>query len=205
MRGKFITFEGLDGAGKSTFIPLAKEALVRLGRDVVLSREPGGTAIGEKIRGLLLDPESRLSAKTEALLVFAARQQHLQEVIWPALEAGQIVLCDRFTDSTFAYQGGGRGLAMDALAQLEQWVQGPFQPDLTLLFDVDESLGQARLKKDRSLDRFEQEAAEFHRRVRQAYRERSLTYTHRIRLIDASRPMDEIKVVVEKLVTSICS
>lgn len=205
MSGKFITFEGLDGAGKSTFIPHAREALLRRGREVVVTREPGGTVVGEKIRQLLLDPASRLSANTEALLMFAARQQHLQEVIWPAMERNQVVLCDRFTDSTFAYQGAGRGLPIESLAQLERWVQGNFQPDLTLLFDVDEVTSQARLKRDRAPDRFEQEATDFHRRVRQCYRQRSLGEPQRIRSIDASLPIPEIKGIVENLVVSICS
>ncbi|MSQ60533.1 MAG: dTMP kinase [Betaproteobacteria bacterium] len=205
MPGKFITFEGLDGAGKSTFIPFARDVLRAAGRDVVLTREPGGTAMGESIRGILLDPAAQLSPESEALLVFAARQQHLQSVVWPALERGQFVLCDRFTDSTFAYQGGGRGMPEAKLAVLEAWVQRDFQPDLTLLFDVDEAVSQARLKKDRALDRFEQEATEFHRRVRQAYSERAGRYVSRIRLVRAGQGLENVKAEVEKFVLGICN
>ena len=204
MHGKFITFEGLDGAGKSTFIPYAQDILLRAGRQVLLTREPGGTAMGERIRNLLLDPASELSPQSEALLVFAARQQHLQTVVWPALSEGRIVLCDRFTDSTFAYQGGGRGLPVAQLEQLETWVQGDFRPDLTLLFDVDESISQSRLRKERALDRFEQEAVEFHRRVRETYRDRARWFPDRMRLIDAARPKDEVKVIVHKYISEFC-
>ncbi len=204
MRGKFITFEGLDGAGKSTFIPFARAVLLKAGRDVLLTREPGGTVIGESIRTILLDPASQLTPETETLLVFAARQQHLQSVVFPAIGRGQFVLCDRFTDSTFAYQGGGRGIPEARLAALETWVQQDFQPDLTLLFDVDESVSQARLKKERDLDRFELEAIEFHRRVRQTYCERAARYESRIRLVSAGRGIDEIKVEVKNYVLSIC-
>lgn len=203
MTGKFITFEGLDGAGKSTFIPYARELLTAAGRSVLVTREPGGTAAGEKIRQLLLDPASELSARTEALLVFAARQQHLDAVVRPALERGQVVLCDRFTDSTFAYQGGGRGLPIALLERLEDWVQQGFQPDLTLLFDVDEHISQARLRRDRSADRFELEAIEFHRRVRAAYHERARRYPARIRLVDAGQPPEKVKVAVQNYLLSL--
>ena len=204
MRGKFITFEGLDGAGKSTFIPFARDVLREAGRDVLVTREPGGTDIGDRIRQILLDPASQLTPETEALLVFTARQQHLQIVVLPALERGQFVLCDRFTDSTFAYQGGGRGIPEARLAALEIWVQKDFQPDLTLLFDVDESISQARLKKERALDRFEQETIEFHRRVRQTYCDRATRYASRIRMVKAGQGIEDIKVEVKKYVLSIC-
>lgn len=205
MSGKFITFEGLDGAGKSTFIPYARDVLAQAGHDVVVTREPGGTPVGEKIRQVLLDPASELNARTEALLVFAARQQHLDVVVRPALARGQMVLCDRFTDSTFAYQGGGRGLPMAALEQLENWVQEGFQPHLTLLFDVEESISQARLRRDRSADRFEREEGAFHRRVRQAYHERARQHATRIRIVDASQAIDDVKVIVKKYVLGLCS
>jgi dTMP kinase len=204
MPGKFITFEGLDGAGKSTFIPFARDVLLRAGYGVLLTREPGGTAMGESIRHILLDPASHLSPESEALLVFAARQQHLQSVVWPAMERGQFVLCDRFTDSTFAYQGGGRGISEAKLAALETWVQRDFQPDLTLLFDVDETVSQARLKKDRALDRFELEAIEFHRRVRQAYLERARRHGSRIRMVSAGQAIENVQAQVEKLVLGVC-
>lgn len=203
MPGKFITFEGLDGAGKSTFIPFARELLSAAGHNVLVTREPGGTPAGEAIRRLLLDPASQLSARTEALLVFAARQQHLDAVVHPALARGQVVLCDRFTDSTFAYQGGGRGLAMAQLEQLEAWVQQGFQPDMTLLFDVDEHTSQSRLRRDRAADRFELEALDFHRRVRAAYQERARRYAARIRLIDASRTPEQVKVMVQEHLLSL--
>lgn len=203
MPGKFITFEGLDGAGKSTFIPYARDLLSTRGLRVLVTREPGGTPAGEKIRHLLLDPESVLSARTEALLVFAARQQHLDAVVRPALARGEMVLCDRFTDSTFAYQGGGRGLPYEDLEILEDWVQDGLQPDLTLLFDLDERISLARLRQDRSADRFEREAGEFHRRVRDAYHERARLHPGRIRLVDASRPLDEVKVEVKNCISSI--
>ncbi|MFN0316872.1 MAG: dTMP kinase [Burkholderiales bacterium] len=205
MPGKFITFEGLDGAGKSTFIPFAREVLRKAGYDVLLTREPGGTAMGESVRTILLDPASRLSPESEALLVFAARQQHLQSVVWPAMDRGQCVLCDRFTDSTYAYQGGGRGMTEAKLAVLESWVQKEFQPDLTLLFDVEESVSQARLKKDRALDRFELEAIDFHRRVRQAYLERASRYASRVRLVEAGQSIDNVKAEVEKVLLAICN
>lgn len=203
MSGKFITFEGLDGAGKSTFIPYARDLLAARGLRVLVTREPGGTPAGEKIRQLLLDPGSELSARTEALLVFAARQQHLDAVVRPALARGDMVLCDRFSDSTFAYQGGGRGLPYAALEVLERWVQEGFQPDLTLLFDLDERISQARLRQDRSADRFEREAGEFHQRVRTAYHQRARLHPERIRLVDASRPIDEVKIEVKNYLSTI--
>lgn len=183
-RGKFITLEGIDGAGKSTHLAWLVDFLRRQGRSVVQTREPGGTALGEKLRELLLAEPMHL--ETEALLMFAARREHLERVIWPALERGEWVVCDRFTDASFAYQGGGRGLSHDKLAQLETWVQGGFQPDLTLLFDLPVEIAMQRMTSAaRQLDRFEQEQRDFHERVRAAYLDRARQMPERVRVIDA--------------------
>ncbi|WP_126445249.1 dTMP kinase [Sulfuricystis multivorans] len=185
-RGKFITLEGIDGAGKSTHLAWLVEFLRRRGYRVVQTREPGGTPLGEKLRGLLLAEPMHL--ETEALLMFAARREHLGELIWPALERGDWVVCDRFTDASFAYQGGGRGLSAEKLAQLEIWVQGGFQPDLTLLFDLPVEIAMQRMAKaSRQLDRFEQEKADFHERVRAAYLARARRMPERVKVIDASQ------------------
>ncbi|MBI3148659.1 MAG: dTMP kinase [Betaproteobacteria bacterium] len=190
--GRFITLEGIDGAGKSTHVAWLKDAIARRGHRVLVSREPGGTPLGEKLRELLLHQPMRPA--TEALLMFAARREHLETVIWPALEAGQWVLCDRFSDASFAYQGGGRGLAPERLHALENWVHGGFQPDLTLLFDLAPELGQARLAANRGpLDRFEQERADFHARVRDAYLVRAAADPQRIRVIDGSQDIATIR------------
>ncbi|MFM7670414.1 MAG: dTMP kinase, partial [Betaproteobacteria bacterium] len=157
--GKFITFEGVDGAGKSTHITAFAEALRQHGKTVVTTREPGGTPLGEKLRGLLLHEPMHL--ETEALLMFAARREHLAQLIMPALVRGDWVISDRFTDASFAYQGGGRGLSLDKLSQLEQWVHGDLQPDLTLLFDVPLEVARERLQNSRDLDKFEQEQEDF--------------------------------------------
>ncbi|MBM3396365.1 MAG: dTMP kinase [Betaproteobacteria bacterium] len=203
MTGKFITFEGLDGAGKSTFVPYVRERLETAGRTVLVTREPGGTPAGERIRALLLDPASELTPETEALLVFAARHQHLQTVVWPALEKGTYVLCDRFTDSTFAYQGGGRGIPAASLGILESWVQGDFQPDLTLWFDVDEGVSHARLRNDRVLDRFELENGEFYSHVRGGYQARAAADPARIRRVDAAKTPKEVEVILDEYLLDI--
>jgi dTMP kinase len=186
MRGRFITLEGIDGAGKSTHIPWIAEYLGAHGRVVRVTREPGGTPLGERLRALLLDPQQRVSAETEALLMFAARNEHLRLVVVPALERGEWVLCDRFTDATFAYQGGGRGIAAERLETLERWVQGEMQPDLTLYFDVPTEVARGRLDAVRSADRFEREHAEFFERVREGYLTRARRFAHRIRIIDSA-------------------
>lgn len=202
-RGKFITFEGIDGAGKSTHIA-GVVALVRSrGLNVVSTREPGGTPLGEKLRELLLHEPMHL--ETEAMLMFAARREHLAEVIEPALMRGDWVICDRFSDATYAYQGGGRGLDKQKFAALEQWVHGHLQPDLTFLFDLaPEVAGQRIAAQGRELDRFEQEKAEFHLRVRAAYLERAAAAPRRICVINADQSLDEIKKQVEEKVLSIC-
>jgi dTMP kinase len=190
-QGKFITLEGLDGAGKSTHIGWVETFLCARGIETLLTREPGGTPLGEKLRALLL--EDAMHAETEALLMFAARREHLDKVIYPALKRGVWVVCDRFSDASFAYQGGGRGLPEARLARLEDWVHGGFQPDLTLLFDVPVAVSRARLAANVSLDRFEQERAEFFQRVRAAYLERAQRHPERIRVVDAARPLVDIQ------------
>lgn len=190
-KGRFITFEGIDGAGKSTQIA-ATEAWIRaMQHDVVRSREPGGTPLGEKLRELLLHEPMHL--ETEALLMFAARREHLAQVISPALQKGAWVVCDRFSDASFAYQSGGRGLSVDKFFQLEQWVHPGFQPDLTFLFDLDPAKAAERLAAGRQdHDRFEREQREFFVRVREAYLERARRSAGRIAVVDAARPVEEV-------------
>lgn len=203
MRGKFITFEGIDGAGKSSHIAGACEFLSGRGCTVVNTREPGGTPLGEKLRELLLNEPMHL--ETEALLMFAARREHLAAVIEPALARGDWIVCDRFTDATYAYQGGGRGLDRHKFADLEHWVHGHLQPDLTLLFDLPFSVARERIAlQTRELDRFEQERADFHERVRLAYLERAAAAPQRIKIINADRPLAEIKKSVEETILTIC-
>lgn len=201
--GKFITFEGVDGAGKSTHIAAFADALRRHGKNVITTREPGGTALGEKLRELLLHEPMHL--ETEALLMFAARREHLAQVIVPSLARGDWVISDRFTDATFAYQGGGRGLSIDKLTQLEQWVHGDIQPDLTLLFDVPLEVARERLQKTRDLDKFEQEQEDFFVRVRQVYLQRAAQFPKRIRVIDSTKPIDEISREIQKIAAQMSS
>ena len=202
MRGKFITLEGIDGAGKSTHLAWLAARLRRDGRELVVTREPGGTPLGEKLRELLL--HEPMDPGTEALLMFAARHEHLGQVIRPALERGAWVLSDRFTDATFAYQGGGRGIPLEKLTILEQWVQAGLQPDLTLFLDVPVEIGQARLQAAAAaLDRFEQEAPGFHARVRATYLERARTNPRRVRVVDASRPLAVVQNELEVIISSI--
>ena len=201
--GKFITFEGIDGAGKSSHLAGVVDLVRRHGRQVVSTREPGGTPLGEKLRELLLSEAMHL--ETEALLMFAARREHLALVIEPALARGDWVICDRFSDATYAYQGGGRGLDKTKLAQLEQWVHGHLQPDLTFLFDLPPAVaGQRIAAQGRELDRFEQERADFHSRVRQAYLERAAPAPQRIALINADQRLETIKSQVEEMVLTRC-
>ena len=194
MKGKFITVEGIEGVGKTTNIGFIHQQLQAVGRDVVLTREPGGTPLGEAVRGLLLDPEyTGMDSTCELQLMFAARAEHLAKVVWPALEKGQWVLCDRFTDATYAYQGGGRGIDTSVIARLEELVQGDFRPDLTLLLDVPVEIGLARAGKRGALDRFEQEKVEFFERVRSAYLELARRYPERYRVIDAGQPLEAVQ------------
>ena len=199
-RGKFITFEGIDGAGKSTHLAWAADLLRGHGVSVVMSREPGGTILGEKLRQMLLAGEQRIHPETETLMMFTARRQHLEEVIRPALQRGDWVLCDRFTDASFAYQGGGRGVAKQKLEDLERWVHPDLQPDLTLLFDVSAEIGQSRVARIKSPDRFEREDVEFFGRVRNAYLERQQQWPKRIVGIDGSKPVADIQREIEQLI-----
>ena len=193
-KGLLITLEGIEGAGKSTLLDFAGELLRRAGRAVVLTREPGGTATGERIRALLLDRASvDLSDEAELLLIFAARAQHLAEVIRPALSAGEIVLCDRFIDASYAYQGGGRGLAAERIRQLEDWTLGGLAPDLTLLFDLEVATGLARAGGRGEADRFERQGRAFFERARAAYLDRAAQAPERFRQIDAAAPLPRVK------------
>ncbi|MFK8329419.1 dTMP kinase [Pseudomonas sp. BJa5] len=194
MSGLFITLEGPEGAGKSTNREYLAAHLRAQGVDVVLTREPGGTPLAEKIRELLLAPsDETMDADTELLLVFAARAQHLAQVIRPALARGAVVLCDRFTDATYAYQGGGRGLSLERIATLEQFVQGELRPDLTLVFDLPVEIGLSRAAARGRLDRFEQEGQAFFEAVRQAYLARAKAAPQRYTLIDASQPLAQVQ------------
>ncbi|GJG98305.1 dTMP kinase [Cupriavidus pauculus] len=200
MRGRFITFEGIDGAGKSTHIEWVAERL-RARATVVTTREPGGTPLGEDLRGLLL--HRKMDLETEALLMFAARREHIAEVIEPALSRGDWVISDRFTDATFAYQGGGRGLPRARLEALEQWVQGGLQPDLTLLFDVPLETAAQRLANAREPDKFEAESRAFFERTRAEYLRRAAEAPQRFRVIDATRSIEEIRVTLEEILSSL--
>ena len=202
-RGKFITFEGIDGAGKSSHIAGVAAFLRRRGLQVLTTREPGGTPLGEALRELLLHEAMHL--ETEALLMFAARREHLARVIEPALERGDWVVCDRFSDATYAYQSGGRGLERKKFAQLEEWVHSHLQPDLTLLFDLSSSIASGRIvAQARELDRFEQERSDFHERVRRAYLERAIAAPQRIQIIDAEQAPEAIKKMIEDIIAIRC-
>lgn len=190
-RGKFITLEGIDGAGKSTHLSFIAEHLRARGLSVLTTREPGGTPLGEMLRDMVLSQS--MHVETETLIMFAARREHIDKVIVPALERGIWVISDRFTDATFAYQGGGRGISNERLKILEEWVQNGLQPDLTLLFDVSAELSQQRLAFNQSLDRFEQEKQDFFKRVRDAYLVRADAFRQRMRVIDSSRSIAEIQ------------
>jgi len=192
-RGRFITLEGLDGAGKSTHLAFIRDWLAEQQIDTVFTREPGGTPLGEKLRALLLDVDTEATLDTETLLMFAGRMEHIAQVIAPALAAGRWLVSDRFTDATFAYQGGGRGVSAERIRVLEDWVQQGLQPDLTLLLDVPLAVSQARMAASRTLDRFELEAAEFHERVRAAYLARAAAEPGRFAVIDASRDIEAIQ------------
>lgn len=200
-RGKFITFEGIDGAGKTTHLAWFADRLRAGGKMVRVTREPGGTAVGERLRELLL--QEPMDAETEALLMFAARQEHIAKVIRPSIEAGEWVVCDRFTDATMAYQGGGRGIALERLAALEKWVQGDLQPDLTLLFDVSVECAIARLDRSRARDRFEEEQTSFFERVRAVYLQRQAASPQRIRLVKADVSVENVREQLEVIMTSI--
>jgi dTMP kinase len=192
--GWFITLEGGEGAGKSTSLAFVRQWLEQAGHSVIMTREPGGTPVGERIREILLHARDLdISAEVEALLMFAARAQHLSQVILPALARGTSVVCDRFTDATYAYQGGGRGMPAGRIAELETWVQGALRPDLTLLLDVPVAVGLARAKGRSEPDRFEREQHEFFERVRDCYRARAAAEPKRMRVVDASRSPADVQ------------
>ena len=198
MKGRFISFEGIDGAGKSTHIESVASRLRASGHGLVCTREPGGTSLAETLRELML--HSAMDPLTEALLVFAARRDHIRQVILPALARGDTVLCDRFTDASFAYQGGGRGLDVELLTQLERWVQGSLQPDLTLWFDVAPELAARRRAAARDADRFELQDPAFFERVREGYQARLNAAPQRFARIDASlEPAEVSKQIVNVL------
>ena len=200
MSGLFITLEGPEGAGKTTNREFLAERLRAAGRETLLTREPGGTPLAERIRELLLAPtDEPMASDTELLLMFAARAQHLDQVIRPALAAGKVVLCDRFTDATYAYQGGGRGLSEARIAVLEDFVQGTLRPDLTLVFDLPVEVGLARAAARGRLDRFEQEGRAFFEAVRQTYLRRAAGDPQRYRIIDAGQPLSDVQCQLERL------
>lgn len=201
MAGLFITLEGMDGAGKSTHIPTILALLAKSGREVVSTREPGGTPLGEELRELLLHKE--MHVETESLLMFAARAEHLQQVILPALARGAIVLSDRFTDASYAYQCGARGLPLAKMQALEKWVHGDLQPDITLLFDVPVEVSMQRLAGARTPDKFEAQGIEFFAKLRAQYLARAAEYPQRFRLIDANRSLEEVKKSVEEIIISL--
>ena len=201
-RGRFITLEGIDGAGKSTHAPWLAEAIAAKGHRVTSTREPGGTPIGETLRDLLLSVP--MTHDSEALLMFAARREHVEQVIRPALARGDWVLCDRFTDATYAYQGGGHGVPLQHIAALERIVHGDLAPDLTLLFDVPLEVSRTRLARaesaGRTLDKFEAEKEAFFARVRDAYLARAAGAPRRFRIVDSSRPMADVRAELARLV-----
>jgi dTMP kinase len=200
--GKFITFEGIDGAGKSSHIEAAAVALKQAGKTVVLTREPGGTPLAEKLRDQVL--HSAMDGLTELLLVFAARRDHIETVIRPALARGDWVICDRFTDSTFAYQGGGRQMDLQKIEMLESWIQADLQPDCTLLFDLPPAVAAQRRAKVRAADRFEAEdSTGFFERIRHAYLQRAQANTDRFVIIDALKALEEVRAMVLKSIVTL--
>ena len=201
MRGRFITLEGMDGAGKSTHIPDIIKLLEIKGVEVISTREPGGTALGEQLRTLLLNEP--MHPETETLLMFAARREHINQIIEPALARGAWVLSDRFTDATYAYQSGGRGVLAKKVVELESWVQGGLQPDLTLLFDVPVEVSVARLASARTPDKFERESVDFFTKIRNAYLDRALNNPNRFRIINSNQALENVKVEVKNVISSL--
>lgn len=200
----FITIEGGEGGGKSTNIAFIKQYLEDANQVVVVTREPGGTLLGEKIRGLLLDSDYKgMDASAELLLMFAARAQHIEEVIRPALAQDKWVLCDRFTDATFAYQGGGRGIASNRIAELENWVQGDLRPDITLLFDIPVDIGLQRAGQRAKLDRFEQEKRTFFEKIRACYLSMAENEPNRYRVLNAAQSLHmvqrELRIILDEV------
>ncbi len=203
MRGQFITLDGIDGAGKSTHLAFMQQWFKNQGIEAIFSREPGGTPVGEALRGLLLDPDTKASLNTETLMMFAARMQHIEDVIEPALAAGKWVISDRFTDATFAYQGGGRGVPLARIQILEDWVQQGLQPDLTLLLDVSLSVSEERLARTREKDRFEQEARDFFERTRNVYLDRAHAHPDRYVVLDSSQPIETVQMQINAALTTL--
>jgi dTMP kinase len=203
--GRFITLEGIDGAGKSTHMPWIAGHIEAAGHAIIATREPGGTPLGEALRSLIL--REPMTHDSEALLMFAARREHVERVIRPALARGDWVLCDRYTDATYAYQGGGHGVDRARIRELEQWIHGDCQPDVTLLFDVPTGVSRARLEQaqaeGRTLDKFEREANAFFERVRGAYLERARDDPRRFRVIDSTRPLPEVRSAIERHLASL--
>jgi dTMP kinase len=199
-RGKFITIDGLEGAGKSTQIDFIKKYLSDRNRDFFLTREPGGTDLGERLRVLLLDKNiDAMNPDTELLLMFAARNEHVKKVIVPKLEQGVWVISDRFTDASYAYQGGGRGIPLERIGELEQWTLQDFVPDMTFLLDLDVELGLSRVEQRGEKDRFEEEHRDFFNKVREIFSNRASKYPERIKLIDASKNIDETSSQIKKI------
>ena len=201
MRGKFITLEGMDGAGKSTHIPDIIKLLEGKGVKVISTREPGGTVLGEQLRTLLLNEP--MHPETETLLMFAARREHIAQVIEPALSQGAWVLSDRFTDATYAYQSGGRGVLANKVIELEAWVQGSLQPDLTLLFDVPVEVSVARLASARTPDKFERESPDFFTKIRNAYLDRARNNPKRFCIINSNQALEDVKAEVKNVISSL--
>ena len=202
IKGKFITLEGLDGAGKSTHLPWLATAIQGHHPDVVVTREPGGTPLGEMLREVLL--KQAMHPETEALLMFAARREHLDKVILPALARGAWVISDRFSDASFAYQGGGRGVALDKLEILERWVQEALQPDLTLLFDAPAAICKQRLSGNTRFDRFESEKEIFFEAVRSTYLTRAARYPKRFQVIDSTQSQEQVQKQLQQVITEFC-
>lgn len=203
-KGRFISFEGVDGAGKSTQLKRAVSLLKEHGVRLTVTREPGGTAFGENLRNILLHGKETIHPETEALLMFAARREHLEQVIVPALARGDTVLCDRFSDASFAYQGGGSGVSIAKLQVLEKWVHPDLQPDLTLYFDLPTEIARQRIGTEAALDRFEKEGQSYFDRVRAAYLARAKQFPERIQVIDASATLEQVSSEVAMIVSAQC-
>lgn len=202
----FLTVEGIEGVGKSTIMQFIDQFLSQEDIPHQLTREPGGTEIAEQIRQILLSKhQEKMSQDTELLLMFASRAQHIAGVIKPALAEGKWIICDRFTDSSFAYQGGGRGIALDRISQLETWVQGDFRPDCTLLLDAPVDIALARANKRGEPDRIESEKHDFFERIREAYLDRAKQYPHQYRIVDATQPLEHVKNAIATILNSLLS
>ena len=204
-QGLFITLEGIEGAGKSTHMAFMEQQFISLGREVVRTREPGGTQLGEAIRTTLLSKDyfNAISDQSELLMMFSARAQHLHEIILPAVKSGKVVLCDRFTDSTYAYQGGGRGIDMQKIDVIKKWVQQGFEPDLTLLFDLPVKLGLERAGKRGEADRFESEQMDFFEKVRSCYLSLARDYPQRIKCVNAANSIETIQSDISKIIAEL--